>query len=93
MRRSERNSIEKWASGLTNEELEEAYYKSVYDSLGTETEDMYELGYDMRDIQEREKHEKYLGEKADILEELCEERGIKLWQLLPEPYRQEGERV
>jgi len=41
---------------------------------------MYELGYDMADIREREKHEKYLAKKADLLGALCEKRGIKLWE-------------
>ena len=50
------------------------------DSLGSETEEMYELGYDIRDIIEREKFEKWLGEKSNLLEQLCEERGIKLWE-------------
>ena len=40
---------------------------------------MYELGYDMRDIEEQEEYEKYLCEKADILENMCTERGIGLW--------------
>lgn len=79
MKKKDKNAILKYAKELTDEELKEEYYKAVYNSLGSLTEDMYELGYDMRDIEEREKHEKYLGEKADILEVLCEERGIRLW--------------
>ena len=80
MKRSEKKVISQWAENLTNEELEDEYYKAVYSSLGSLVEDMYELGYDIRDIEEREKHEKYLSEKADILCALCEERGIKLWE-------------
>ena len=80
MRKSEKENILKWANDLTNEQLEDEYYKSVYDSLGSEIDDMYELGYDMRDIIEREKHEKYLCEKSSVLEMLCEQRGIKLWE-------------
>ena len=56
------------------------YYDAVYNSLGSLAEDMYELGYDIRDIEEREKHERYLSDKADILGVLCKERGIKLWE-------------
>lgn len=33
---------------------------------------------DILDIVEREKHEKYLTERVDLLGYLCEERGIKL---------------
>ena len=80
MKKAEKNTLLKQAENLTDEELREEYYDAVYNSLGSLTEDMYELGYDMRDIKEREKHEKYLSEKADILGALCEERGIKLWE-------------
>ena len=41
---------------------------------------MYERGWDRQDIIEREKYEKWLGQKADLLEQLCYERGIKLWE-------------
>lgn len=80
MKKSERNSIVKWAESMTDRELEKEYYDSVYNSLGSQAEKMYELGYDMVDIVEREKHEKYLCQRIDILESLCEKRGIKLWQ-------------
>lgn len=80
MKKSEKNNLIKWAKNLTDKELEKEYYNAVFDCLGSEAEEMYELGYDIVDIREREKHEKYLGEKSDILETLCEERGIKLWE-------------
>lgn len=80
MTKSERNQITKWANTLTNEELEEEYYRAVFATLGSEAEEMYERGYDMVDILEREKFEKWLGQKSDLLEMLCEERGIKLWE-------------
>lgn len=80
MKKVEKENILKWANNLTDEKLEDEYYKSVDDSLGSEIGNMYELGYDMRDIREREKHEKYLCEKSSILENLCEQRGIKLWE-------------
>ena len=80
MTRKEKKSIEEWASALSNEELESEYYKAVYDSLGSQTERMYELGYDIRDIEEREQFEKYLDEKSDLIGVICERRGIKLWE-------------
>lgn len=79
MTKSERNQIIRWANTLTDEELEKEYYDSVMDSLGSETEEMYERGYDMVDILERDKFEKWLCQKSDLLAKLCEERGIKLW--------------
>ena len=60
--------------------MEDAYYDAVYDYLGSKTEKMYELGYDSVDIAEQKRYEKYLGEKTAILERLCIERGIKLWE-------------
>ena len=70
----------RWAESLSNEELENEYFSAVYDSLGSQCESMYELGYDIRDINEQEEHEKYLRKKADILEKICLERNIKLWK-------------
>lgn len=80
MTRSERAKLIKWAKSLSDDELEQEYYKAVFDSLGSEAEEMYERGYDMADILEREKYEHYLGVKAGILEGLCVERGIPLWE-------------
>lgn len=54
MKRKERNSIIKWACTLTDEELEKEYYDAVLDSLGSQTERMYDLGYDISDIRDRE---------------------------------------
>lgn len=80
MTKSERKQIIKWANTLTDDELEEEYYRAVYNTLGSEAEEMYEHGWDMQDIIEREKFEKWLGQRADILEKICCERGIKLWE-------------
>ena len=71
MKRLEKNSLIKWANTLSDKELKDEYYEAVYDSLGSQTDEMYELGYDMRDIEEQEEYEKYLCEKADILENIC----------------------
>lgn len=80
MTKSEKNEIIKWANTLTDEELEETYYDAVFESLGSQAEEMYEQGWDMQDIIEREEYEKYLDQIADLLESLCCERGIKLWE-------------
>ena len=79
MTKSEKNKIIKWANTLTDDELEKEYYRAVYDTLGSESEIMYERGYDMQDIIEREKYEDWLDQKCDLLERLCYERGIELW--------------
>lgn len=77
---NEKKELLRWAESLSNEELENEYYNAVYDSLGSQCESMYEFGYDIRDINEQEEHEKYLRKKADILEKICLERNIKLWK-------------
>ena len=79
MKLKEKNNLIKWANTLSDKELKDEYYDAVYDSLGSQTDKMYELGYDMRDIEEQEVYEKYLCEKADILENICVERGIGIW--------------
>ena len=80
MKQKEKNKIIKWAETLSDEQLEAEYYKAAYDCLGSATERMYELGYDIQDIIEREKYEDYLCERADVLEMVCQQRGIKLWE-------------
>lgn len=81
MKKSEREKIIAWANDLSDEELEKKYHDLLYFfvSLGAQIDKMYELGYDMSDISEREEYEKILSQKCDLLEELCEKRGIELW--------------
>ena len=79
MTKSEKNEIIEWANTLTDEELEEEYYDAIFDTLGSQAEEMYERGYDMQDIIDREKYEDWLGQRCDLLERLCYERGIELW--------------
>ena len=80
MTKKEINDIIKFAEKLNDNELEKEYYDAVYESIGSQCEVMYNLGYDIVDIVEREKYEKYLGERADLLEYLCYKRDIKLWE-------------
>lgn len=80
MTKSERRRITIQLSDLSDEQLEAEYYRAVYDTLGSEAQIMEEQGWDEIDIIERRKFEKWLGEKADLLEKLCYERGIKLWE-------------
>ena len=80
MTKSERNQIIKWANNLTDEELEEEYFTAVWNTLGSDAEEMYERGYDIQDIIEREKYEKWLGQRADLIEQLCYGRGIEPWK-------------
>lgn len=79
MTKKEKQKIIDYANSLTLEELEREYYDSVMDCLGSQCEDMYEMGYDMRDIKERDKYETYMCQRSDVLEECCIKRGIALW--------------
>lgn len=80
MNKREFAKLKKWTDTLTDEQLEKEYYDAVFDSLGSQTEEMYERGYDIVDILEREKYEKWLSRRSDMLEAICSERGIKLWE-------------
>lgn len=80
MTRTEKNHFVKWARGLSDEELERQYYDTTFACLGSEAEEMYERGWEISDILEREKYERDLAVRADILEDICVERGIQLWK-------------
>lgn len=80
MTRTEKNHFTKWARGLSDEELERHYYDLALSCLGSEAEEMYERGWDISDILEREKYERDLGVQQGILEGICMERGIPLWE-------------
>lgn len=80
MTRTEKNSFTKWARGLSDEELEKQYYDMTFACLGSEAEEMYERGWEISDILEREKYERDLGVRQGVLEGICIERGIQLWK-------------
>ena len=80
MNKRELAKLKKWTGTLTDEQLKEEYYDAVFDTLGSQAEEMYERGYDIADIREREKYERWLSRQADMLEMICSERGITLWE-------------
>lgn len=80
MNKRELAKLKKWTNTLTDEQLKKEYYDALYDSLGSQTEEMYERGYDIADILEREKHEGWLSRRSAMLERICSERGIELWE-------------
>lgn len=75
-----KNEIIIFCNTLSDDDLLDKYYDACYDCLGSLTDKMYELGYDISDILEREKYEKYKMERADIIENECIKRGLELWQ-------------
>ena len=80
MNKRELAKLKKWTGTLTDEQLKEEYYDAVFDTLGSQAEEMYERGYDIADIREREKYERWLSRQADMLEMICSEREITLWE-------------
>ena len=80
MNKRELAKLKKWTDTLTDEELKKEYYDAVFDTLGSQAEEMYERGYDEADIREREEYERWLSRRSAMLEEICSERGIKLWE-------------
>ena len=80
MNKREFAKLKKWTNTLTDEQLEKEYYDAVFNTLGSQAEEMYECGYDIADILEREKFERWLSRQSDMLEAICSERGIKLWE-------------
>ena len=80
MTKKKRTEWIKWANTLTDEELKNETYKAMIDCCGSLCDRMYDLGYDLQDISERADFEKFLGEKYVLLEDLCIQRGIKLWE-------------
>lgn len=80
MNKREYAKLKKWTDTLTDEQLKKEYYDAVFETLGSQTEEMYERGYDISDIIEREKYERWLSRQSDMLEDLCRERSIKLWE-------------
>ena len=80
MNKREYAKLKKWTDTLTNEQLKEEYYDAMFKTLGSQAEEMYERGYDEADIRERENYEKWLSRQSDMLEDICRERGIELWE-------------
>ena len=80
MNKREYAKLKNWTDTLSDEQLKKEYYDALYDSLGSQTEEMYERGYDIVDIIEREKHERWLSRRSTMLEKICSERGIELWE-------------
>ena len=79
MNKREQAILKKWTDTFTDEERKKEYYDAVFDTLGSQAEEMYKRGYDEADIREREKYERWLSRRSDMLEMICSERGIKLW--------------
>ena len=74
----EREQIRKRYMNLSDHELVAKYYRLVNDSLGSSCDRMYDLGYDLCDIEEQRKLEEYKRIECAVVEQMCIERGIEL---------------
>lgn len=79
MNKREFAKLKKWTDTLTDEQLKKEYYDTMFRTLGSQAEEMWERGYDEADIREMEKYERWLSRQSDMIETICHERGIKLW--------------
>ena len=80
MNKRELAKLKKRTDTLTDEQLKEEYCNAMFKTLGSQAEEMYERGYDEADIREREKYERWLSRQSDMLEDICRERGVELWE-------------
>ena len=48
MNKREYAKLKKWTDTLTDEQLKKEYYDAVFDTLGSQAEEMYERGYDLK---------------------------------------------
>ena len=70
MNKREYAKLKKWTDTLTDEQLKKEYYDAVFKTLGSQAEEMYERGYDIADILEREKYERWLSRGRVICSKL-----------------------
>ena len=64
---------------MNDDQLLSEYHEQLLNTLGTQTDRMYELGYSMEDIKERERFEKEMSDELHLYEECLNKRGIDIW--------------
>ena len=70
--------FERFAMMNDNQLLNE-YHEQLLNTLGTQTDRMYELGYSMEDIKERERFEKEMSDELHLCEKCLNKREINIW--------------
>lgn len=80
MRLNQKKLIIKECVSMTDEKLIDYYHDILFLTLGTQVEDMQDMGYDMADIKERIRFEKYLIEKCDVIADILKERNLDPWK-------------
>ena len=79
MTKKEISQIRLECESLTDEELKNKTYIAIYDSLGSEVDAMFDFGYDPSDIADRVEYESFACNYSELLQLLCDERGIILF--------------
>lgn len=80
MRLDQKKLIIKECNSMNDDQLIDYYHEILLRTLGSQVEDMYNLGYDMVDVEERISYEKYLIEELDIIEGLLKQRNLDPWK-------------
>lgn len=82
MTKSEKNIILSDIAVMSDNTLVENTIELIYKTLGSKVNEMYERGYDLRDIIEQQKYEKFISEKSALFQRCCTIRGIDLEKYL-----------
>ena len=80
MKKADRERLRAEYSLLSDDELEDAYYKLTFECLGSLAECMLERGCTEQDYLDQVEYENFICDEADLVEELCYMRGIELWK-------------
>lgn len=81
MKKLRKSEIIKENKLLSNIELLHKYFDIVYhDCLGSQAEQMEEVGWDESDVKARREYEDYMNIYADILEGMLQERSADPWK-------------
>ena len=84
MRKLHKSEMRRGSGGnaaLSNEDLVNKYFDIVYhDVLGSQAEQMEDVGWNESDVKERREYESCMGYYADILEGMLQECGVDPWR-------------
>lgn len=70
--------LKKWSVTISDEQLKKEYYYALSKTLSKPTKDMSDRGFDLADIREMEKFDRWLVRRFAMLRVICIERGIDL---------------
>lgn len=80
MRLDQKKSTIKECNSMNDDQLIDYYHETLFRTLGSQVEEMYDRGYEMADIKERISFEKYLREKCDVIMDVLRKRNLDPWE-------------